>query len=191
MPRLALLVLFLGGLSACAGGATRMADLGDFHLGHNIVVAPNLVKGPASREASAEELIDALKAAIEDRFGQHEGTRLYHLGISVEGYVLARPGLPVIAAPKSLLVVRVTVWDDAAARKLTARPERFIVTETLSGSTIVGSGMTLTRDEQIAALSRNAARRIETWLARQKEQQGWFGEKGDAARVSAAPSGDA
>ena len=157
-------------------------DLGDFRLGHNIVVAPDPVRGPMSREASAQEWVAAVREAIDERLGRHEGERLYHLGISVDGYVLARPGVPVIAAPKSILILQVTVWDDARARKLNDQPRRFIVVETLSGDTIVGSGLTLTREEQMRNLSRNAAKQIETWLLTQKREKGWFG--GDKAAVA-------
>ena len=141
MPRLAALFPVFLGLSACAvpdGADGPTAELGNFHLGHNVVVAPNLVKGPASREAGREEWIAAMKTAIEDRLGRYEGDRLYHLGISVEGYVLARPGVPVVAAPKSVLILKVTVWDDAAGRKLTPQPRQFTILEPLTGDAVVG-----------------------------------------------------
>lgn len=181
------LLLAALGLAACTdaddlGGAP--ADLGDFHLGHNIVVAPNLVQGPFSRKATRKEWIAAIEAAIGERFGRYEGTRLYHLGISVDGYVLALPGVPVVAAPKSILILQVTVWDDAKAAKLNDKPQQFTVVETLSGDTVVGSGLTLTRDEQMLNLSRNAAKQIETWLRKQKREKGWF--EGTPSRPAAA-----
>lgn len=183
MPRLAVLLFAAFGLAACTNPGDLDGpppDLGDFRLGHNVVVAPTLVRGPVSREATEEEWIAAMKSAIGERFGRHEGTRLYHFGISVEGYVLAAPGIPVIAAPKSILIFRVTVWDDAAGRKLNEKPEQFTVLETLSGDTVVGSGLTQPKEEQMLNLSRNAAKRIETWLLRRHDGQGWFGEGGGA-----------
>lgn len=177
MPRLLGLCLVLLGLSACAGterATAPRADLGDFRLGHNIVVAPKLAQGPFSRTASAGEWTNALTAAVAERLGGYQGARLYHLGISVGGYVLASPGVPVLAAPKSLLIVQVTVWDDAAGTKLNAEPKRFTVFEDLSGDTIVGSGLTRTKEEQMRALARNAARKIEVWLAEQMRTEGWF-----------------
>ena len=177
MPRLIVFCLFALALSACtdAGDLDRApADLGNFHLGHNVVVAPKLYKGPFSRKASKAEWIAAMKAAVDERFGRYDGTRLYHLGISVDGYVLAQPGIPVVAAPKSLLILNVNIWDDAAGRKLTETPKRITVAESFSADTVVGSGLTLTRDEQMQNLARNAAKQIETWLRKEKRTKGWF-----------------
>lgn len=185
MRRIALLLAALG-LAACTNADDldgAPADLGDFHLGHNIVVAPNLVQGPFSRKATRKEWIAAIEAAVDERFGRYEGTRLYHLGISVDGYVLALPGVPVVAAPKSILILQVTVWDDAAGRKLNDKPQQLTVVESLSGDTVVGSGLTLTREEQMQNLSRNAAKQIETWLIKQKRERGWF--EGGPARNAA------
>ncbi len=108
-------------------------DLGDFRLGHNVVVASKMTRGPVSREASAEEWKDALTSAIAERFGRYEGDRLYHLGVSVEGYVLAQPGIPIVASPNSVLILLVTVWDDAASAKMNTPPEQITVIETISG----------------------------------------------------------
>lgn len=177
MPRGIVSCLFAVALAACTdasdlGGAP--ADLGDFRLGHNVVVAPKLFKGPFSREASEAEWIAVVETAIDERFGRYEGTRLYHLGISVDGYVLAQAGIPVVAAPKSLLILNVNLWDDAAGKKLTRAPKRITVAESFSADTVVGSGLTLTRDEQMQNLARNAAKQIQTWLQREKREEGWF-----------------
>lgn len=149
-------------------------DLGDFRLSHNIVVAPNLTKGPLSREASQADWIASVKRAVEERMRRHEGDRLYHLGIAVEGYVLAVPGVPVVASPKSALILRVTVWDDAKGEKLNPEPKVVTVLETISGDTVVGSGLTQSKEVQMLNLSRNAAKQIETWLVEQKAASGWF-----------------
>jgi len=177
MPRLTCLFPLLLGLAACTAPGEQdrpPPGLGDFRLGHNIVVAPNLVRGPMSREAGKEEWIAAVRSAVAERLDRYEGGRLYHLGISIDGYVLAQPGVPVVAAPKSLLILQVTVWDDAAAEKLNAEPKRFVIFESLSGDTVVGSGLTLTREEQMRNLSRNAARKLQDWLVSQRNDRGWF-----------------
>jgi len=158
------------------------AYLGNFHLGHNVVVAPNLTRGAASRAATKEELTGAVTRAIDDRFSRYEGTRLYHLGVSLEGYVLAYPGIPVVASPKSALILKITVWDDAAGAKLNAEPEILTVVENISPETFIGSGLTRSREQQIDALSRNAAKTIETWLKRQNDTRGWFEDDRRPAR---------
>lgn len=153
------------------------ADLGNFRLGHNVAVAPNLTKGAISREASKEEWIAAMKAAIDERFGRYEGTHLYHLGISIEGYVLAVPGVPVVVSPKSALIIRVTAWDDAAGQRLNETPELITIFESISPETLVGSGLTQTREVQIENLARNAAKMIQNWLVQENFTKGWFDDK--------------
>ena len=149
--------------------------LGDFKLGYNVVVAPNITKGPASRDASKEEWIAAMKKAVGARFRRYDGDKLYHLAISIEGYVLAIPGVPLIASPKSALILNVTVWDDAAGQKMNEKPEQVTVIESFSGETVLGSGLTQSKEKQMQNLSRNAAKLIQNWLVRQKYQEDWFG----------------
>ena len=167
------------GLAACANGQRdleKQADpLGDFKLGHAAVVAPNIVKGPVSREASPEEWIDEVDAAIEERFRRYDGEKFYHLGISIEGYVLAQPGVPLVFSPKSALIVRVTVWDDATQTKLNAEPEQITALESFSAETVVGSGVTQSKAEQMRNLSVNVALQIEKWMRRMQREEGWFG----------------
>lgn len=150
-------------------------ELGDFKLGYNVVVAPKMKKGPVSREATKEEWIASLKEAFATRLGRYEGDALYHLGVSVEGYMLAPGGIPVLYSPKSALLLFVTVWDDAEGRKLNSTPHQMMVFETTEAKTaILGSGHTRTKEQQIAGLSYNAARELEAWLAEQHEKYGWF-----------------
>lgn len=176
------LIALLTGFALLAACGTQnpideepLLDLGDFSLGYNVVVAPKTQKGPISREATKEEWIDALTAAIAARFGRYEGESLYHLGISVEGYMLAPSGIPVVYNPKSALILFVTVWDDAEGRKLNSTPHQMIVFENTEAETVLlGSGRSRTREEQIAGLSYNAAKDLEAWLAEQRETYGWF-----------------
>ncbi|MGB7241475.1 MAG: hypothetical protein WBC93_05210 [Sulfitobacter sp.] len=188
MLRIAGLLLSLGILSACAGAADLNkppTPLGDFRLGHNIVVAPKVVKGPVSRPASEEELTTAIKSAIADRFDRYEGDKLYHFGVSVEGYVLARPGVPIVLSPKSVLVIRLTVWDDAAGKKLNDKAKQITVLEQVSGETIVGSGLTQTAEVQLKNLSENVSKAIERYLVRQQKDEGWFKPSPNAAAAPA------
>lgn len=184
MLRFLLFVPLFALLAACSPSGDDLAEgpvpLGDFRLGHNVVVAPKAVRGPLSRGASEEELTGALQSAIAERFGRYDGAGLYHFGVSVEGYVLAAPGVPLVASPRSILIIRVTVWDDAAGAKLNDPPEQITIFESLSGETTIGSGLTQTAEEQLRNLSVNAAKQIELFLQRQQDAEGWFtGGAGD------------
>jgi len=178
------LTFLLLGLFALAGCTNpndldkAPAYLGNFNFGHNVVVAPNLVKGPASREATREDWIEAMKTAMADRFDRYEGDKLYHLGISIEGYVLAIPGIPIVADPNSALIINLTVWDDAAEKKLTEKPEQITVLETISGSTLISSGLFQSPEKQMENLSKNAAKQIQNWLQRMNNEHGWFEDDG-------------
>ena len=182
-------------LAACAGNDLEEppVPLGDFALGLNIVVADNVQKVPISREASPEEWEEVMKEAVAARFGRYDGGRLYNIGISVDGYALAPPGIPVVAAPKSVLVITANIWDDATQTKLNPEGEQFTVFEGMSGDTVIGSGLTRTKRKQMEVLSYNAVKRVEQWLADHPE---WFPTDGtapvplaaDAAKPAAAPA---
>ncbi|NBE09340.1 hypothetical protein [Paragemmobacter ruber] len=176
MPSLRCLALILGVAVLASCGRNDLEEppvpLGDFALGLNIVVADNVQKVPISREASVEEWEAVMKKAVEDRFGRYQGPKLYNIGISVDGYALAPPGIPVVAAPKSVLVITANVWDDAAELKLNEEGKQITVFESLSGETVIGTGLTRNRKEQMEALSYNAVKRVEEWFLQNPE---WFG----------------
>ena len=56
---------------------------------------------PADREATPEEWEAAVRDAVVARIGRHDGSKLYHLGIGVDAYALAIPGMLMLfkAAP--------------------------------------------------------------------------------------------
>ncbi|WP_420013362.1 hypothetical protein [Tateyamaria sp.] len=164
--------------------------LGDFNLVYNIVVAPKAQRGPLSRKASEEQLVETMKSAIAERFDRYDGNHRYHFGISVEGYVLAVPGVPVVLAPKSIMIINLTVWDDAAGKKLNDQPEQITVAETFGTGAVVGSGYTLTAPQQLEQLSQNAAKAVERYLVKQQAEQGWF-KSSAAPEATAAPAPDA
>jgi hypothetical protein len=177
MLKRALAFLAITWLCACSAGRDLDAppmDLDDFTLGHNIVVAPKVVKGPVSREVPVDQLTEAVKSAIAARFDRYQGTRRYHFGLSIEGYVLAQPGVPLVLSPKSVMVVQLTVWDDEKGGKLNAEPKVFTVLETFSAETVVGSGLTQTAEVQLANLAANVASAIEHYLVQQNATEGWF-----------------
>lgn len=172
-------------LTACASGRelrVERAELGDFYLGHAIVIAENATIGPASRRASNEEWDEMLTTELRRRFSRYDGDTLYHLGVSVDGYVLAIPGIPVVAAPRSVLILGVTLWDDAAGAKVNERPHRITVLESLSGETVVSSGLTQSAEVQMRNLSQNAVLAIENWLASNPD---WFPPRSGSEPVAA------
>lgn len=189
------MALLLAGLSlaACTGARdldAPLVPLGDFSLGHNVVVAPKVqTTATVSREVPKEQLTEALQSAIAERFDRYQGEKEYHFGVSIEGYVLAKRGVPVVAAPKSAMIIRLTVWDDARGVKLNEEPEQLTVLETLDGSSIVGTGWSQSAETQLLNLSRNTAQAIEDYLLKQSAEEGWFGaDPGTASLEGAAAS---
>lgn len=162
------------GLSGCQTNDLKEppVPLGNFALGHNIVVTSNMQKVAISRNATPEQWEKSLEQAMEDRFGRYEGTKLYNIGISVDAFALAPPGVPLVLSPKSALGVTVTIWDDADQKKLNDEGKQIIVMEKISGETVVGSGLTKSAAQQMDTLSYNAAKAVEGWLLEHPE---WFG----------------
>ena len=160
--------------------------LGDFALGYSIVVAPHPVAGPLSRQATAGEWIAGVKKALDHRFKRYKGDKLYHIAVSIDGYMLAKPGIPVLLSPKSALILNATIWDDAAGLKLDAEPHQIVVIESLTAKTLMGSGLTMSRRAQLENLSQNAALAIERWMTSMMVKNHWFGDvlTGDGRRKS-------
>lgn len=174
-------------LAACTGAKdlnNPPVPLGNFSLGHNVVVAPKVeTAATVSRSVTEEELTEAVKLAIAERFDRYDGAKEYHFGVSIEGYILAKPGVPLLLSPPSAMIVRITVWDDALGKKLNSEPEQLTVLETLDGDSIVGSGWTQTKEAQLKKLSRNAAQMIENYIAKKNAEEGWFGDEPGVAPV--------
>ena len=166
---------FLAALGSCSIKHNDLDEpvvpLGDFALGLNIVIPDNMEKVPISREASKEEWKAAMTKAMEDRFGRYDGTRLYDFGVAINAYALAPPGVPVVAAPKSVLVITVNIWDDATQTKLNPKPKQLTIFEDFSADTVIGSGITRNKKKQMENLSYLAVKKIEDWLVRNPQ---WF-----------------
>ncbi len=145
--------------------------IGAFRLGHVVVVADQAQAGPLSRKADPDDWEAALSTALKDRFQNYQGAGLYHIAVKVDGYILAPPGVPVVAAPKSVAVLGVSIWDDAAGRKLNDEPKTITVIESLSGKSLVSSGLTMTSQEQMQDIAIRAAAQIQVWLEGNKD---WF-----------------
>ncbi len=184
MIRILTLLAGLALLAACnIGPQDRTPEsLGAFKLGHNVVVADKMRQGPISRDATAEEWEATIKEAVQRRFGGFDGDQLYHFGISVEGFMLAPPGVPVLYNPRSMLVINVTVWDDAANRKLNDEVHQITVLEDSTAATFFkGSGRERTKQEQMEGLTANALDQLGDWLIEMNETRGWFAAKADPA----------
>jgi hypothetical protein len=177
MPGLARPIRYLGILLLIAGcgappeGVEGLEPLGDFQLGHNIVVSRSPTMGPLSRQVSDAEWEEAMKAAVTRQFGAFEGGKLYHVAIKIQGYIVAVPGIPLVAAPKSTLIITANVWDDARGVKLSPEAHPITVMESFSGENLVSSGLTKSKEEQVRELSENAVGEVLEWMRKHPE---WF-----------------
>ncbi len=163
------LVLLAVVLAACAGPPAVQIPvapdpLGDFKLGFVVVVADKVQKGPLSRDASQAELIAALKPKLDRSFAAYTGTKFYNLGVSIDSYVLAIPGIPIVASPSSILIVTLSVWDDAKQKMILDEPKQFTILEKISGKSFFGSGLTQNKEQQLDGLTDSAVRQIEKFM---------------------------
>lgn len=173
-----LFIFFLGfGLAGCLGPMDLqepVKPIGDFALGYTVVVGPNMVKGPMSRDGDPDEIIASVKNSIETHFEPLSGTQLYHVAVKIEGYVLAQAGVPLLVSPQSALILSVTIWQDETGQKLNPVPHQITVLEASSGRTLIGSGLSQTPSQQLANLARSAALQIEEWMRSQHLNETWF-----------------
>ncbi|WP_179209245.1 hypothetical protein [Haematobacter genomosp. 1] len=170
-PALLLLLAACGGIGERRVVQSELPPMGEFRLGYNIVVAKNAQKVPISREVTTEQLETALRDAVQERFGSYEGRKLYHIAINVDAYALGPPGVPVVASPKSVLVISANVWDDIRRKKINTEPKQLTIWENLTGATFVGSGLTQNAESQLRNLARNAAKEVQDWMLEHPE---WF-----------------
>ncbi|MGB0440678.1 MAG: hypothetical protein ACPGFC_11345, partial [Paracoccaceae bacterium] len=157
MRAVCVLALMMVGAACSPVGDQALSDdpIGDFRMGHAVVVAPNPIKGPVSREATPDEWIAAVDRAVESRLRRLQGDRYYHLGIAVMGYALAPPGIPIVAAPKSLLIIQVNMWDQSTQTRLTTEPHQIVVGEGVSGAS-AGSASWLGAEASAASATSSA-----------------------------------
>lgn len=165
-------------LTACGGIRDDLSvtpdPIGAFRLGHNIAVVNEPVQGPFSRTVTDAEWQEAMETAVGDRLGETRffGNKYYHIGVAVEGYVLAQPGIPLIYSPKSVLIFSVNFYEDSTQTKLNAEPIQLTVFEPCCSVPFLGTGYTRSAADQMEGLSFNAARAIERTM---RENGGWFG----------------
>lgn len=165
-------------LTACGGirdDLTEAPDaIGFFRLGHNIAVVNDPVQGPFSRTVTNEEWQAAMVTAVDDRFNEARffGDKYYHVGVAVEAYVLAMPGVPLVYSPKSVLIFSVNFFEDSTQTKLNDEAIQITVFEPCCTIPLIGTGFTRSAEEQMEGLSFNAARAIERTM---RENADWFG----------------
>lgn len=147
--------------------------MGRFLMGHSVTVVNEPEIGPFSREASDEAWVEAINFAMKERFDRYDGDKYFHIATSVDGYVLAMAGIPVVLSPKSVLIASVTVWEDETGKKINDEPKVFTASEEMSSDNLVGTGLTKTADEQMLSLSRSMAKQVHDWMLENKE---WFGD---------------
>jgi len=157
-------------LAACAGGAVQqevpppIKPIGDFKLGILVVNADNVEKGPMSRTATPDELKTAMQTELQRRFGVLDGSKFFNMAVSINAYALARTGIPLLLTPKSALVVTLNVWDDAKKKIITEEDKRFTVIEKLSAKSLIGSGLSMTKEQQLHEMVMLTVDKIEAYL---------------------------
>lgn len=164
-------------LAACAPRddlSVTPDPIGGFRLGHNVAVANTPTVGPFSRQVSDEAWEVRVTQAVDDRLGQTRffGDRFFHVGVAVDGYVLAQPGIPLVYQPRSVLIFTVNFFEDATQSILNPEPIQLTVFEPCCTIPFLGSGLTRSAEEQLDGLAFNAARAIERTM---RENAAWFG----------------
>jgi hypothetical protein len=187
-PR-ALAAAALLALAACANRASldeAVVPIGDFRLGHNVVVAKDTTEGPFSRDATEAELEAALSSEIEQRLRRYDGDGLYHIGVRIEAFVLGQPGIPILLSPQSVLLLAVNIWDNETRERLNPEPIRVTAFEALNTRVpILSSGLVNSKEQQLENLSISAAQEIEKLL--RANEATWFAPKPDRVRVEFVP----
>ncbi len=180
MLRILTLITGLALMGACT--QTQLYEepesLGEFKLVKIVSFADKAKQGPISRDATSQEWTDALENAINIRLGRYTGSQRYIIGISLEGYMLAPPGV-VIYNPRSAAIVIVNVYDFDQEKFLAKEKQFFVLEDTTKETAIVGSGRVRTKEEQLSGLSLKVADEIEEWLAEEHKNNGWFDKRPD------------
>ncbi|QIE41301.1 hypothetical protein [Meridianimarinicoccus aquatilis] len=177
--RLLLLLLASLALGACTepfDPEIQRSGLGDFNLDRLVVIVDDPTSSIVSRSVTDEQLKTAVTDAVDARMRRFKGDGSYSIGIKVQGYVLAPPGIPVLFAPRSTLFLSVNAYDSVPQR-LNGETRNLTIWEDAGGDTVVGSGYSQDAQSQLDELASNAAIEIERWL---RENEDWFG--GAAAR---------
>ncbi|MFW8595815.1 hypothetical protein [Cribrihabitans neustonicus] len=178
-------------LAAC--GETRLdeppEDLGAFKPRLAYVYTEKALQWPMSRQADHSEWTAPIENALEARLRRYEGSQEYDVAVTLEGFMLAPAGVPVLFSPKSVAVVNVFVYDVAAKEFLAKKHQMEIFESTTGESAVLGSGHARSKEEQIAGLAVNIADKVEEWMAERHREEGWFAPRGAEASADTPPDG--
>ena len=183
MRQLAMITaVFLAACSVADEDLTEAPEpLGQFRLGHNIAIADNTQKGPYSQDFTQDQLEAAVQNAVAERLRRYDGDGLYHLGVVVGAVALTQPGIPVVYASQSAMIVDVTVFDNATQEKLNTEPHRIFATLGMGGGVpLIGTGYVGEPEQQMQRLSKVVAKEIEEWL---RDNPQWFAPRDGQVRV--------
>lgn len=158
-------------------------DLGDFNMRVGFVYTDKALQWPLSRSAEPSEWNEPIERALEARLGRYDGSGKYDVAITLEGFLLATGGIPVLVNPKSAAVVNVFVYDVSSKTYLVRKHQMKIFEDTTGESAIIGSGYSRTKAEQIDGLALKIVDGLEEYIAEQHAEHGWF-ESASAAEIS-------
>ncbi|MDC0658760.1 hypothetical protein N6L27_12185 [Leisingera sp. SS27] len=199
MIRVLSMLAALALLTAC--GETQLneapEDLGAFQARVTHVYTDKALQWPLSRNAEHSEWTAPIENALNTRLRRYDGAQQYDVAVTLEGFMLAPPGVPVLFSPKSAVVVNVFVYDVAEKKFLAKKHQMEIFESTTGESAVLGSGHARTKEEQIQGLAINIADKVEEWMAEQHEKEGWFAPRAaadsasgtDAAAAETQPAG--
>ncbi|MFY0311955.1 hypothetical protein ACFMBG_18905 [Leisingera sp. D0M16] len=192
-----ILALFASLVLLAACGETRLdeapEDLGAFRARVTHVYTEKALQWPLSRDAEHSEWTTPIEKALNTRLRRYSGAQDYDVAVTLEGFMLAPPGVPVLFSPKSAVVVNVFVYDVANKKFLAKKHQMEIFESTTGQSALVGSGHARTKEQQIQGLAVNIADKVEEWMAENHKEQGWFAPRpaadstGTAAPDAAEP----
>ena len=127
-----------------ACGETQMnearEDLGEFSARVTYVHTDKARQWPTSRDAEGSEWNAPLQNALDTRMRRYEGRQQYDVAVTLEGFLLAPAGIPLILSPKSVAVVNVFVYDVERTEFLAKEHQMEIFESTTGQSALLGSG---------------------------------------------------
>ncbi|MFT7596921.1 MAG: hypothetical protein ACI8R4_004263 [Paracoccaceae bacterium] len=176
MIRIIALLTGMALLAACTQSSVNEPpeELGAFKMRVNYTFAEKAVKGPVSRAATSQEWEAALKDAMASRLGKYDGPQEYDVAVTLEGYMLAPGGIPIVYSPKSTAIVNLFVYDVAQKKYLVKKHQLQVLEDTTQESLLVGSGHSRTKEEQMAGLALKVALEVEDYMSQEHVENGWF-----------------